>query len=967
MTTLEWTTALPDWEDRIVKGQSILPTGPLFPEVAEEALDVFNHLTLVDAPGGPEKLGTLCRPWVKDIAAAFFGSLDPVTRRRHITNYFLTVSKKNGKALALDTPIPTPGGWTTMGEIKEGDLVFGQDGKPTRVIATSEVFTDHKCYRMAFSNGESVVADAGHLWVTNALQGNTGSGQGNHGRKEPSLRPGIAVRTTEQIARSLLRNDGARNHTISLAKPIECPPVDLPIAPYTLGAWLGDGHSTAPKITSMDDEIIEAVRADGYVIEYRSNNGSKANTYAFPPRDGTKCSRGHDIAERRENAKASQKHPTCLACAREWDKFHRYGTPMSPVIARSFHETLRETGVLGNKHIPDIYFRASYDQRLALIQGLMDTDGTINKNGRCISFLGCNERLVLDFRRLLSTLGVKSTLISKPAKLNGRVVGTAHRVQFNVFREDLPVFRLTRKLERMNRRDSLTMRARSDTVQITECVEVPPVPVKCICVDNEDKMFLFGETMLPTHNSSLASALMLTALITNHRPSAEFIILAPTKEIAEASYKPIRDMIKAEPELSDRFHEQWHYKTITDRLNGSVLKVVAASAESVTGKKATGIFIDELHEFGKNPKAAHMLTEATGGLASRPEGFVFYCTTQSSDPPAGVFADKLAYARAVRDGKIDDKRFLPIIYEFPESWIKAGKHRDLDNAYVTNPNWGLSVDADFLRQKMLEAEQTGEHAVKDLLSKHMNVQTSMSLRSDRWAGADFWEAAGDPGLTLDALLERCEVAVIGIDGGGLDDLLGLSIIGREATTRRWLHWAHAWAHKIALERRKEIAPRLLDFEKQGNLTVVDKPGEDVQQLVEYIARVRDARLLPEKDSIGVDAAGIGAIVEALTAPEYGFTMEQIVGVSQGWRLNGAIKNLERMVAGGEFVHGATELMAWCVGNAKTVAVGNAITINKQVSGTAKIDPLMATFDAVYLMALNPESCRKKLVLAVAGR
>lgn len=965
MTPPEWTTALPDWEDRIVRGQSIIPVGALFPQSASEAMDVFDHLTLMDAPSGPEKMGTLCRPWVKEIAAALFGSLDPETKRRHITQYFLTVSKKNGKALALDTPIPTPDGWKMMGEIQEGDTVFGQDGKPTRVIATSEVFTDHKCYRVSFSNGETVVADAGHLWVTDALQGEPGVGQGNHGKRPAALRPGIAVRTTEQIANSVCRPDGARNHSISLAKPIECPPVELPIAPYTLGAWLGDGHSNAPKITSMDDEIIEAVRADGYVIEYRSNNGSKANTYAFPPRDGLTCPRGHDLTERRKVR--GGKPQSCLECARGWDKHHRYGTPMPPIVARSFHEALREAGVLNNKHIPDVYFRASREQRLALLQGLMDTDGTINKNGRCISFLGCNERLVLDFRKLLSTLGVKSTLISKPAKLNGRVVGTAHRVQFNVFREDLPVFRLTRKLARMNTRDSLTMRARSDTVQITECVEVPSVPVKCICVANEDKMFLFGETMLPTHNSSLASAVMLTALIVNHRPSAEFLILAPTKEIAEAAYKPIRDMIKIEPELSDRFHEQWHYKTVTDRLNGSVLKVVAADSATVTGKKATGVFIDELHEFGKSPKAAHMLTEATGGLASRPEGFVFYCTTQSSEPPAGVFADKLAYARAVRDGEIEDKRFLPIIYEFPESWIKEGKHRDLDNAYVTNPNWGLSVDADFLRQKMQEAQQTGEHAVKDVLSKHMNVQTSMSLRSDRWAGADFWEDAGDPAVTLDALLQRCEVAVIGIDGGGLDDLLGLAVIGRETGTRQWLHWGHAWAHKIALERRKEIAPRLRDFEREGTLTIVDRPGDDVAQIVEYIVKVRDAGILPGKDSIGVDAAGIGSIVEALTAPEYGFTMEQIVGVSQGWRLNGAIKNLERMVAGGEFWHGGTALMAWSVGNAKTVAVGNAVTINKQVSGSAKIDPLMATFDAVYLMALNPEPCRKKLVLAVAGR
>ena len=467
--------------------------------------------------------------------------------------------------------------------------------------------------------------------------------------------------------------------------------------------------------------------------------------------------------------------------------------------------------------------------------------------------------------------------------------------------------------------------------------------------------------------STISAGVMLTALILCWREDEEHLILAPTKDVADNSFKPAASMIRADDELAALFHVQDHIRTITHRINRNSLKVVAADAGSVGGKKSGKVLVDELWLFGKRANAEGMLFEATGGQVSRDEGWVIYLTTQSDEPPAGVFKDKLNYYRDVRDGIIEDKKVLGVLYEFPDDMIAAKAYLLPENFHITNPNLGRSVSAEWLEDNLRRNQSKVDGSYQQFLAKHLNVEIGMNLRSDRWAGADFWEAAGDPGLTLDALLERCEVAVIGIDGGGLDDLLGLSIIGREATTRRWLHWAHAWAHKIALERRKEIAPRLLDFEKQGNLTVVDKPGEDVQQLVEYIARVRDARLLPEKDSIGVDAAGIGAIVEALTAPEYGFTMEQIVGVSQGWRLNGAIKNLERMVAGGEFVHGATDLMAWCVGNAKTVAVGNAITINKQVSGTAKIDPLMATFDAVYLMALNPESCRKKLVLAVAGR
>lgn len=462
--------------------------------------------------------------------------------------------------------------------------------------------------------------------------------------------------------------------------------------------------------------------------------------------------------------------------------------------------------------------------------------------------------------------------------------------------------------------------------------------------------------LIPKKNSksTIAAGIMMTALILNWRMSGEFTILAPTLEVAANSFAPSRDMVKHEEDLDDLMQVQTHIKTITHRNTGATLKVIAADANTAAGKKSVGTLVDEIWLFGKQANAENMLREAIGGLASRPEGFVIYLTTQSDEPPAGVFKQKLQYARDVRDGKIVDPRFVPIIYEFPEEMIAAGEHLKPENFGIVNPNLGYSVNPDFLERELLKAQAGGAESLRGFLSKHLNVEIGLNLRSDRWAGADFWEAAADTSITLDLLLARSEVAVVGIDGGGLDDLLGLAVLGRERGTGRWLLWCHAWAHKIVLERRKEIAPRLLDFQKDGDLTIVEIPGPDVKAVADIVCRVRDAGLLPEKSGIGVDGAGIGAIVKELVRQEFSAEPERdIVAIPQGWRLNAAIKDTERALAGFEMWHGGRALMAWCVGNARIQQNGNAISVTKQASGTGKIDPLMAVFDAVMLMALNP--------------
>lgn len=450
--------------------------------------------------------------------------------------------------------------------------------------------------------------------------------------------------------------------------------------------------------------------------------------------------------------------------------------------------------------------------------------------------------------------------------------------------------------------------------------------------------------------STLAAGVMLTALILNWRREAEFFIIAPTVEVANNSFKPAKAMIRADEELSDLFQVQDHTRTITHRTTGATLKILAAESDTVAGIKGTGVLIEEVWLFGKRAKAADMFTEAKGGLASRPEGFVIYLSTMSDEAPAGVFADLLKRAREVRDGKRVDNRLLPVLYEFPKEMLDSGTYRLPENFYITNPNMGASVSEAYLMGEFETAKADGEIALRRFMAKHLNVQIALSLTADYWAGAEFWEGSGkNPEINLDWMLEHCEVIDIGVDGGGLDDLLGISVVGRlKDNPRMWAAWFHAWAHPSVLERRKEIAPVLLDFAKQGDLTIVHRIGDDSDEVAGLVARVYQSGLL---DKCGLDPHGVGAILDAML--EYGVPEDAVVGVSQGWKLGAAIKTAERKLAEGCFIHSGSAMMNWVVGNSRVEPRANGILITKQASGSAKIDPLMAMFDAVSLLSLNP--------------
>lgn len=476
--------------------------------------------------------------------------------------------------------------------------------------------------------------------------------------------------------------------------------------------------------------------------------------------------------------------------------------------------------------------------------------------------------------------------------------------------------------------------------------------------------------------STLAAGIMLTALIRNWRHSQELLILAPTQEIAGNSFGPAADMVEADPELQVFLDVNRNLKKITHLRTKAVLKVISADSKTSSGKKAAFVLIEELWLFGKQAGASSMLQEATGGLISRPEGFVIYITTQSDAPPEGVFKEKLDYFRDVRDGKIDDPRSVAVLYEFPDAMVEDKSYLDPANFYVTNPNMGRSVRQDWLERKLAKV-QSGEDeegdTIQSFLAKHLNIQIGMRNRADRWAGSSLWIAGTDAKLAalphIDAFREivrRSECVVIGIDGGGLDDLFGFSALGREpgqievqveidgekrwVSMARWLSWSHAWCDDGLLRTRKKIAPKLLDIKNEKRLTIVDDGLSDMAEIVQRIDYVKSEGKL---GGVSVDPAGLGDLIDVLADINVTIDNGLLVGAPQGIGMMNAIKTVERRLKSKLFKHSGGTLMEWSVSNLKIEPTATAIRATKQTAGDAKIDPAMAMFNAATLMARNP--------------
>ncbi len=593
-------------------------------------------------------------PWQDEYLDKLFNTKRPDGLRQYQRS-LLAIPRKNGKALALDTPVLTAAGWKTMGTVDVGDEVFHPSGYRTRVVAVSEVMHGRPCYAMSFTRGETIVADAEHLWKTTSAVGKPLSGQ-RRGLKRGDC-GGEAIRRTAEIASTVWSNSRRQsNHRIPVCSAIEMPAASLPVDPYVFGLWLGDGSKTqaAMAVGGGDEETIENIRDSGYQtrVKPRLINGRTHYTVSIAGVD----------------------------------------TPDGERVLNH----LRSMGVFANKHIPRIYVESSVNQRLSLLQGLMDSDGYCSKDGLCV-FVNNNKAIVDGIAEVVRSLGMKAVVKTKPSRSGGKDYGLMYNVVFTPW---LPtqVFRLSRKQNNVRCLPKKTTKTRFHYIQ--SCEPADSVPVRCIQVEAADGMFLVGRSLIPTHNSSMCAVVGAYEGFFGAE-GGQILIAAGDRKQASLLFTACSRYIESCPGLLKR--AKIYKGSIVIPHKNSVIQFLSSEHRGKHGFNPSVVILDELHVQPNRD----LLDVLESGMGARTEPLVIYVTTAGMDR-IGPCYDEWQRALKVRDGLIEDPTFLPCIYEADDGddfsdeavWAKA------------NPNYGVTVRKEFMEREAALARESVAQEIK---------------------------------------------------------------------------------------------------------------------------------------------------------------------------------------------------------------------------------------------------------------
>jgi phage terminase large subunit-like protein len=791
-----------------------------FDEEAADRAELFFARYLVHTKGRWAGEAFALQDWQRDdIIRPLFGWKRPDGTRRYRTAY-IEVPRKNGKALDVDTPVPTPDGWKRHEDLVPDDLVFDPDGNPTKVLAVTEAYIG-ECYTVKFSDNTSIIAHANHEWVTERSW---------FTKRARGSRAKLPVVTTAEIKETLrCGKRGDLVHRVPVAAPLNLRERNLLVDPYALGVWLGDGATAGARLTCADEDILTELVRRGYTVEPYS----KQYSYLI--------GRGH------------------------------------------FQIELRRIGVLGNKHIPHEYLRSSYRQRLDLLRGLLDTDGYVTKRGQCELVL-TNHKLFWDAVELIRSLGHKPTISIDRAKLNGKDCGPRYRARFCGYADE-PVVLMQRKAARLKAKPK--DRTRAHTRQI---VSVEPVGERLVnCIQVQGGIYLAGDAMVPTHNSTLASGIALYLLLADREAGAEVYSAASDRDQAAIVFNQARAMVEESPSLLRRVEPYRNSLVVT--ATRSFYRVLSAEAYSKHGLNAHGIVFDELHA-QPDRELWDVLTTSTG---SRSQPLVVAITTAGYDRES-ICWEQHEYARQVNAGIINDDSFLGVIYAADE----GDDWQDSAVWHKANPGLGVTVSVDYLAQECERAKNVPAYQ-NTFRRLHLNQWTSQDVR---WLPMTDWDACGE--ALPDLAGRECYG---GLDMASTTDVAAfVMVFPPKADSEPWyiLPRFYVPAENIIERARRDRVPYDA-WARDGWITATEGNVIDFATIradIEALGEVYNIR------EIAFDRWGAMQISQDLSGA--GFTM---VPFGQGFAsMSAPTKELLRLVLERRIAHGGNPVLRWMADN-----------------------------------------------------
>ena len=704
---------------------------------------------------------------------------DCYARRYRVAH--IVVARKNGKGLGVTTPILTADGWRKMGDLRPGDKVHAVDGTLTDVIWVSDEW-NLPCYRVTFANGESIVADEQHQWTVYNRHGYVkGTGRGGRNGAWQTM-------STPDLMSTYKEPGGGHRYSVRVDRVIERSDIDLAMDPYLLGAWLGDGSSHGARITTRDPSVLDAFRRAGYGVS-------------------------------------------------------DYGNDLEYGITGGFQVLLRQEDVLRNKHVPESYLLGSADQRMALLQGLMDTDGAVNRgpNTPRVEFCNTNKQLADAVLFLARSLGWKATIKESRATLDGRDCGLRWRVCWTAWR-DRPPFRLQRKIDALAPHPGRD--TRSVTNQIVSVEPVPSEPTRCIGVEHPDHQFLAGEGLVPTHNSELAAGILLYMLIGDDEDASECFSAAKDTKQAGKVFEPANAMRRKSPVLSKRLKWNKNARRIYDEQTDSYYEIITSDAKGELGHNPHCFNLDEV----LSQPDAHLWEAMSTAVGARLQELLFTTTTETNEP-SSFGADLIDEASKV----MYDPQSAPHIF----AYVRKMPRDDDELAYLHttfdgHPDLPVSLDPfdeanwawpnpaldDFKSREAMrrQAQEARAEPAKENAFRQFQCNQRVSQLT-RWLPLHLWDACTQRLITEDALAGRRCFA--GLDLAATTDLAAIAYLFPPNDDENGL-WDIVWraftpeAQFVELD--KHLAGKAAVWQRDGLLTVT--PGDWVD--FDAIERTIDA-------------------------------------------------------------------------------------------------------------------------------